>query len=112
MTRETWKVMTLEKQLRKIAKLCGWTEIYPAGDGVHLKGLPLSGSRVGVYYIPFYLNDLNAMHKAEKVFIVNQREDVYAHWLKEVTTTDAPFNWPWNATAAQRAEAFVLTMDR
>lgn len=58
--------------------------------------------------LPDYLNDLNAMHEAEKVLL--DRQDWsgcdYEQALKDMTSS-----WCWHATAAQRAEAFLKTLN-
>jgi hypothetical protein len=53
-------------------------------------------------------NDLNAMHEAEKIFAIDDRE--YRSKLATVV------GWPYkgalyNAAAAQRAEAFLRTLN-
>ena len=65
--------------------------------------------------IPDYLNDLNAMHEAEKVLTVAQRI-AYANQIAVVLSGGsvgrAIPNW-WfihEATASQRAEAFLRTL--
>tara|TARA_R110000796_G_scaffold251769_1_gene383948 strand:+ start:12758 stop:13075 length:318 start_codon:yes stop_codon:yes gene_type:complete len=58
--------------------------------------------------IPDYLNDLNAMHEAEKVLcdMENWEMCIYENRLNTMTT-----NWPWHAAAPQRAEAFLKSLD-
>ena len=117
MTRTKWKALSPVAQQVTIAQLLGWTEIYPAGDGEHLKGIPPDGSKDGVYYVPDYLNDLNAMHEAEKFLQDGSGRDSaldgeYSTNLGEISTgvdwVDSKYR---SATATQRAEAFVLTME-
>ncbi len=76
------------------------------------KGVPIG-------FIPYYLNDLNAMHEAEKVLRENQFNFVdYPNQLFKVVTGRKwdgdmgyfMFNYT-NATAAQRAEAFLRTLN-
>ena len=57
--------------------------------------------------LPDYLNDLNAMHEAEKTFA---DDDVIAekYWLALYDATEHT-RWPYDATARQRAEAFLKT---
>ena len=63
--------------------------------------------------VPDYLNDLNAMHDAEKVLI---RPNLYAQggwgmYLRHLSiVTDEQH--PIDATAAQRAEAFLRTIGK
>lgn len=68
--------------------------------------------------IPDYLDDLNAMHEAEKVLIGDYEHgengrDASARFYDElisVTTCDGFFHI--HATAAQRAEAFLRTLGK
>ncbi len=57
------------------------------------------------------LNDLNAMHEAEKVLTADQcfhyqdfLRDFYGDWVSQCG------KFSWHATAAQRAEAFLRTL--
>jgi len=50
-----------------------------------------------------YLNDLNAMHEAEKVLTAKQKGR-YAHLLT------GSCGRAWDATATQRAQAFLKTL--
>jgi hypothetical protein len=94
--------MTPEKQRAAIAEACGivthdqWGPLYRTPQGL-------------VRVCPDYLGDLNAMHEAEKVLI--WRTDLaaldYDEELRIVTD-----GWRWNATAAQRAEAFLRTIGK
>ncbi len=67
----------------------------------------------GVVYLdelPDYLNDLNAMHEAEKVLGLMQRH----HFANRVASS-ADAGWGFkalHATAAQRAEAFLRTIGK
>ena len=111
--------MKPEAQQIAIAKACGWTEIEPqrltSGGGDYFTGkfhgLRKDGSRD--YFVPDYPKDLNAMHNAEKVLI---RPNLYAKggwgmylgYLSRVTDEQHPID----ATAAQRAEAFLRTIGK
>ena len=59
--------------------------------------------------VPFYTDDLNAMHKAEKVIRNNQRGDFSIH-LQRITGGE----WflCYNSTAVQRAEALLRTIGK
>lgn len=60
--------------------------------------------------IPDYLNDLNAMHEAEKVLTMTQLSD-YTYHLAEIIGSE----WNWHlikATASQRADAFLITIGK
>ena len=108
--------MKPEQQRIAIAEACGWkwdgrfTVIDPKGNR-----LCNNDGDTGLTWkqacaqnkIPDYLNDLNAMHEAEKVLFA--RNDWsgcdYEQALKDMTSS-----WCWHATAAQRAEAFLKTL--
>lgn len=112
--------MTPEDQRIAIAEACGWEGIY--------KGAPPKGMLFGVpkglknlsLPIPDYLNDLNAMHEAEKV-LDQMKQGQYWYLLASITTgfSESKFD-PTNefscyevanATAAQRAEAFLKCLN-
>ena len=119
MTRKAWKALTEEEQHMKVASLHRphekWERHYgdPVGirwkrNGVLTTSQPLD-----------YLNDLNAMHEAEKSrrpsvddYPINLRTI-----LRDIIQEDMLDRWEHvtyamiNATASQRAEAFVLTME-
>jgi hypothetical protein len=78
--------MSPEAQRIAIAEACGWTRYFPEST------------------LPDYLSDLNAMHEAEKVLTPEQGWE-YAQNL----VVDGGRGW--FATAAQRAEAFLRTLN-
>jgi hypothetical protein len=88
--------MTQEEQRTAIAEACGWKTEYR--DAVS-----------SVTALPDYLNDLNAMHDAEKV-LVSLRWVSYSRRLQ--TLCDESVTWPIHATASQRAEAFLRTIGK
>lgn len=99
-----------------VAELCGWTNIFWDGDdwvGTPLNKIyTLSGREPS---IPDYLNDLNAMHEAEKIFIQEdgcvwgKDWETYCKHLEKICFLAEPTNCLMRATASQRAKAFVLT---
>ena len=111
--------MTKEEQRIAIAEACGIKVIrtQPRAGGNPIKG-------IHQFLLLDYLNDLNAMHEAEKVLTEAQKA-VYAEIL--CTNLDL-VDWgyypgeseiDWNevskvafATASQRAEAFLHTIDK
>ena len=97
MTREQWSLLADEEKRIKVAKLCGWKSTYIGTPGTTPCSLDFTK-------MPDYLNDLNAMHKAEKLLEEEPREQ-YIDWL------DQKYLYPAFTTAAQRAEAFVITME-
>ena len=104
--------MTDEQINQRIAEACGWqfipeyyhgkdqppefTTVTP--DGRHLCG-----------YYPDYLNDLNAMHDAEKILSPTS-EIEWHNQLQNVC--GCSWRVMIRATAAQRAEAFLRTLGR
>ena len=115
--------MKPEKQRIAIAEECGWhiSENDPdywwttSPDGARFTGYSRRGCKPQllecIHNLPDYLNDLNAMHEAEKVL-----DDMwlYRNFLYLVTLNDPKnkANEPAWATAAQRAEAFLRTVGR
>jgi hypothetical protein len=115
--------MTPEQQRIAIAEACGWTDIRrPCDSNYH--DLPtdtlriLYGQVCGIppgwvhsqnsRPLPDYLNDLNAMHEAEKMLDGSQI-DQYKHRLCVLVTDKERISQ--SATAAQRAEAFLRTLN-
>ena len=96
--------MTPEQQRIAIAEACGWKTGYRDPEAWH----PL----------PDYLNDLNAMHDAEKVLTQDQMIDYSRHVGKLVTSHLPASRAAWmdfkliNSTAPQRAEAFLRTIGK
>lgn len=76
--------MTPEQQRIAIAEVCGWE--------------PVSDDQ-----LPNYLKDLNAMHEAEKTIKGTSSWRTYKYELSLMPIDEI------HATAAQRAEAFLLT---
>lgn len=105
--------MTPEAQRIAIAEACGWkyVKVYQwAGDLI----TPKQWHDVDV--LPDYLNDLNAMHEAEKVLLPDLSR--YGTELTKVCDQFAAENgyellesWRTTATASQRAEAFLRTLN-
>lgn len=115
--------MSPEAQRIAIAEACGWTDIStnpftpnPPHCGFHLSSGRTqeanSGSKWG---IPDYLNDLNAMHEAVDAVLLGAGRkgdwrgwDSYIATLAEMEGTEGAIE----ATAAQRAEAFLRTLSK
>ena len=55
--------------------------------------------------VPDFLNDLNAMHEAEKTLNYDQLDNYYSEMAKRMVR-------PYHATAVQRAEAFLRTIGK
>lgn len=126
--------MTEEEQQIAIAEACGWKDVkYTKHEEVdidnrsiiHWSGLTGIPPEFTHYKnrirIPDYLNDLNAMHEAEKV-LGDERMFNYLDALLDVLRLNLdPGGWyididsVWkmtHATAAQRAEAFLRTIGK
>jgi len=122
--------MTPEQQRIAIAEACGWK---PDDDGAGLNtwkasycGNRLFGLRpsfrpdgtIASYtvdcVVPDYLNDLNAMHGAEKSLTDRQhltfRKQLWDVVIKDKHDDEWDRCWI-SATAAQRAEAFLRTLN-
>ena len=119
--------MTPEQQRIVIAEACGWENVAPR----IVKNVKHQGDdiTVGIWsdngWIPDYLNDLNAMHKAEEHAIHNLMDadqwGEYGMLLKRSHPHGLFLNGEvdyhdlatiLHATAAQRAEAFLRTIGK
>jgi len=120
--------MTPEAQRIAIAEECGWT--WSDGEEPCYGGIYKQAgwtSPTGEFYggdwtckssslgLPDYLNDLNAMHEAEKV-LTEKRIRSYAFILAEVLDTSPTVDLDdqflnIHATASRRAEAFLRTLN-
>jgi hypothetical protein len=119
--------MTPEQQRIAIAEACGWTatvdddQFWRAtrADGSMTSDLWCSMSSVWNVGIPDYLNDLNAMHDAVSIFDYDQADEFEDHLcdickrLNDEKENPAPWRFAVvNATASQRAEAFLRTIGK
>ena len=131
--------MNKQEQRIAIAEACGWIP-HPDNDTLDVKCWTLGGSiygekgskiarskiinddtwGIGQNLLPDYLNDLNAMHEAEKVLDDSYeakppRQCVsYAKLLQRIgaTTNGGKSDFGIaNSTASQRAEAFLKTLN-
>lgn len=127
--------MNLVKQRIAVAKACEWKPLYigeedpdtaiwfnfKGGRARKLLGRTITDQiRKG---LPDYLNDLNAMHEAEKIVLTDKYRYDYNKWLDFVVgatpVTDSAGVGPYVysctkarfVTAAQRAEAFLRTLN-
>jgi hypothetical protein len=112
--------MTPEQKRTAIAEACGWQEL--DRHSITERGITLTGTLdprrrwwrhaesktiCDEWDIPDYLNDLNAMHEAEKIFADDDSFRGYEAQLDKVV----PMSERWIfATAAQRADAFIATL--
>lgn len=104
--------MNQEKQRIKIAEACGWKiTLWPSGD--FRRAESPNGNQY--FEVPDYLSDLNAMHEAV-VGVLNhgspQMNWDYAAHLGRITGSGIHVTTALiHATAAQRAEAFLKTLN-
>jgi uncharacterized CHY-type Zn-finger protein len=126
-------IMHPDKQRIAIAEACGtaYIKCEHCGDSiaepVNMKNyeewsamranlLYCRSCRTAVTGVPDYLNDLNAMHDAERIMNRDQCNSFNGYLLN----TRPPISkgqhqsgrWTWGATAAQRAEAFLRTIGK
>jgi hypothetical protein len=97
-------IMTYEEINIAIAEACGWKY---ANNETHAPDGSFWWSKEPE--IPDYCNDLNAMHEAEKVFDTA----LYCRYINELCDlTIKGNNSMYMATARQRAEAFLKTIEK
>ena len=122
MTNEEYDALTPDEQQVKVAETCGFI-VKEFNDSVYPIWRVWTRNDGRIFFddqMPDYLNDLNAMHEAEKhghsvdphwtekwlcnmsIVISNGETDDYMNLGKYELAT---------ATAEQRAKAFVLTME-
>lgn len=77
----------------------------------------LMGWRRGVNDLPDYINDINAMREAEKTLGEDDCQRYHVElaewWNRNATEKCTGFagDYPWHASAKQRAEAFLRTLN-
>ena len=107
--------MKPEEQIIAIAQVCGWTccgcvegckphGLHPRHSLDDFTTAQVLAGEVPTQDLPDYLNDLNAMHAAEKVLSEWQDRE-YRDMLIKMTACGEH-----RATAGQRAEAFLRTL--
>jgi hypothetical protein len=111
--------MKPEKQRIAIAEACGWTR--QSDDSMWFND-PTNSFQAHEQDVPDYLNNLNAIHKAEKVMGYDDRLNYPAQLFDVVCRTSGewqkvfnkihPDAWALQATASQRAEAFLKTIGK
>lgn len=101
--------MKPELQRIAIAEACGWNEKpIPSHKEAGWGYSPKFPAWTFVWHLPDYLNDLNAMHEAEKTLTSLVDQLTYLNKL-------SPIQSRWTlatANASQRAEAFLKTIGK
>jgi hypothetical protein len=99
--------MTPEQQRIKIAEACGWKRHPLQMNKNFWIHFPSEKQARDDSDLPDYLNDLNAMHEAERH--LGLRYDQWTRELRAICERDR--RCVEGATAAQRAEAFLKTLN-
>ena len=101
--------MNTEQQRIAIAEACGWTNFRRGNVSLGIN----SKSKL-IDFVPNYLNDLNAMHEAEKVLIEIGCKGDYRGWDSYRITLDemGGSEMSLHTTASRRAEAFLRTLGK
>ena len=112
--------MTPEAQRIAIAEACGWS-VLSLSNGFYAKHKTEGRISISVASVratcdeamddraPDYLNSLDAMHEAEKVLSVREKQN-YISTLRNICVVAGC--WPETATADQRVEAFLRTLGK
>lgn len=116
--------MNEELQRITIARACGWKDVEKRilCEGTGMDCYVWSSGIIGLggREIPNYLWDLNACVEFERIILAEGREHQYLQRLNEAVKNDGKICWKVSeadhfacatATAAQRCEAFLRTMD-
>jgi hypothetical protein len=91
-----------------IAEACGWLLVKTCDGSLIGK---LKNEQGPMDEIPDYCNDLNAMHEAEKILSDESHADYACELVKTIRQNGEWFE-SVSATAAQRAEAFLKTINK
>jgi len=102
--------MNKEAQRIAIAEACGW-KMMPIGLMKRGDEWAQPHTRHGHMCIPEYLTDLNAMHEAEKVLTAPDWIRYHGRLRGLVINSGASQAQEICATSAQRAEAFLRTLN-
>jgi hypothetical protein len=113
--------MTPEKQRIAIAEACGWKKVGSPEQVAATSGFTMpekwvidpNGALQFPHNTPDYLNDLNAMHEAELAMLGKDwDEEPWARYKDCLYQVIELHRHVLNATAAQRAEAFLRTLGK
>ena len=110
--------MKPEQQRIAIAEACGWTNCtsgpFNQCYGNEPRYLGSESEAVVVAALPDYLNDLNAMHEAERAMRLDDpmQADSAVYHMKLSAICGSSKHRMVHATASQRAEAFLRTIGK
>lgn len=99
--------MTDEQMIIAIAEALGYTHVRIIKDIEGPPDIGIGHHPTKPHSVPDYLNDLNAMHEAEGI-LTNEQIEVYCSLLQK---PQWGIWWAISATARQRAEAFIKTLN-
>ena len=119
-TNQPERTMNTEQQRIAIAEACGYINVRMWGEScIASMGMNAEGKYWGSLGVPDYLNDLNAMHEVEKTMLNDSLALInYARELRYLVNSEGFAKnerficGNWHATAAQRAEAFLRTINK
>ena len=100
-----------EKQIIAIAEFCGWSQDEVLGWWAP-DDSEWYGTSWGIDMLPDYLNDLNAMHDAEKMLFKFGPKDSNSIVANRMHDYAEALGYDIHATAEQRAEALLKTIGR
>ncbi len=108
--------MKLEQQRIAIAEACGWIINDDGVTGISPINVKqgLTNPKICSLKLPDYLNDLNAMHEAVKTLpqTIKPRYFACLCFVVRGAISLNGYSKATEATAAQRAEAFLRTIDK
>jgi hypothetical protein len=110
--------MNPEQQRIAIAEACGWRHTPSEANPNFWYNEKYKTNSPWITYsarnedgLPDYLNDLNVMHEAEKVLDDSQLIAM-DEYLSRIFKPKPGFKLLWQATAVQRAEAFLRALGK
>jgi len=113
MTHKKWIKLSPEERRIKVAECCGWERLHMKKPDEALRepnGIVHYFADEHGLNLPDYLNDLNLMHEVENS--IHNKSFDNSEWLSYLHNLDKVIHQRRaHATAAHRAEAFVLTME-
>jgi hypothetical protein len=103
--------MTEEQQRIAIAEACGYTHVRIVKAIEGPPDIGIGHHPTEPHSIPDYLNDLNAMHEAEKIVLSNS--GLWTKYVSELRLQSALTGLPhFHIPADQRAEALLRTIGK
>lgn len=105
--------MDLQKQRIAIAEFCGWKDI-KTNTVPHMTFIGLVGTCDGSPHLPIpnYLEDLNAMHEAEKL-LTREQQRLYTRLLHPEYVDNLSGDWcVLHSAAGKRADAFTKVIGK